>query len=155
MLEIVLNNYEKQLHIAMQVLIAGVFGGMVGLEREYADKPAGLRTHAFVACTAALLVGMADILIAHFAVETAPQTLRTDPIRIVEAIVTGVAFLGAGTIFRHQHEDAVEGLTTAASLLLVAGIGIAVALSQWILALVITVLTLLLLRVARLLKPNS
>ena len=76
----------------------------------------------------------------------------SDPgcIRIVEAVVTGTAFLGAGTIFRHRGADEhVEGLTTAASLLLVAAIGISVALKQIILAVLITLLTLVLLRVVR------
>ena len=70
----------------------------------------------------------------------------SDPIRIIEATVTGVAFLGAGTIFRHRDGDSIEGLTTAASLLLVAAIGLATALEQLLLAAVITGATLLLLR---------
>jgi putative Mg2+ transporter-C (MgtC) family protein len=65
-------------------------------------------------------------MVSHFAEETIAATLRVDPLRIVEAIVTGVAFLGAGTIFRHPHDRIIEGLTTGASLLLVAAIGIAV-----------------------------
>ncbi|HEX5764163.1 MAG TPA: MgtC/SapB family protein, partial [Woeseiaceae bacterium] len=74
--------------------------------------------------------------------------LRADPIRVVEAVVTGTAFLGAGTIFRDR-ERGVEGLTTAASLLLVGAIGISVALKQLLTAVLVTILTLLLLRAAR------
>jgi putative Mg2+ transporter-C (MgtC) family protein len=108
-----------------------------------------LRTHAILAAAACLLVRLGDTLVQSFAVETVPEVLRADPIRIVEAIVTGVAFLGAGTIFRDRERAAVEGLTTAASLLLVSAIGIAVALQQLILAAAVTALTLILLRTVR------
>lgn len=142
-------NWLVQLEIAAKVTIAGVLGGAVGLERELANRPAGLRTHALLAATAALLVALADRLVANFAVEGLAPVLRADPIRVVEAVVTGVAFLGAGTIFRHHGRDVVEGLTTAASLLLVAALGIAVALRQLLLAVLVTVLAVLLLRLLR------
>jgi putative Mg2+ transporter-C (MgtC) family protein len=142
-------NWIVQLEVAIKVMIAGALGGVVGLERELANRPAGLRTHAILAAAAAMLVGLADLLVAHFAVETIPELLRADPIRVVEAIVTGVAFLGAGTIFRHQNQDVVEGLTTAAALLLVSAIGIAVALGQLLLAALVALVSLVLLRVLR------
>ncbi|MEJ2115642.1 MAG: MgtC/SapB family protein, partial [Gammaproteobacteria bacterium] len=82
--------------------------------------------------------------------ELVGNILRVDPIRIVEAIVTGVAFLGVGTIFRHRNEDIIEGLTTAASLLFVAAIAIAVALKQLLLAIIITLLILVILRLTHL-----
>jgi putative Mg2+ transporter-C (MgtC) family protein len=81
--------------------------------------------------------------------------LRADPIRVVEAIVTGVGFIGAGTIFRHRHDDSIEGLTTAASMLLVAAIGVAVAMRQLLLAAIVTVLTLVLLRTIGKLVRNA
>ena len=139
-------NWLSQLEIAIKVAIAGFLAGLVGLERELADRPAGLRTHAVLGAAAALLVGMGDLLVEHFVDESVPAVLRADPIRIVEAVVTGVAFLGAGTIFRHRDGGTIEGLTTAASLLLVAAIGIAVALRQLLLAGLITLFTLILLR---------
>lgn len=147
MFDFVDTNWLEQIAVAIKVVIAGVLGGLIGLERELANRPAGLRTHAILAAASALLVGTVDLLIGHFSVETSPSILRADPIRVVEAIVTGVAFLGAGTIFRHRDKNTIEGLTTAASLLLVAAIGIAVALRQLLLAALITVLTLVLLRV--------
>jgi putative Mg2+ transporter-C (MgtC) family protein len=140
-------NWEPQLEALASVVIAAVLGGIVGMEREMANRPAGLRTHAILAAAACLLVRLGDPLVERFAAETVPEALQADPIRIVEAIVTGVAFLGAGTIFRH--EKSVEGLTTASSLLLVAAIGIAVALRQLLLAVIVTTLALLLLRVLR------
>lgn len=140
-------NWLAQLEVAAKVSIAGFLGGLIGLERELANRPAGLRTHAVLAAAAALFVGVTDLLLSQFANDTAPGILRADPIRVVEAIVTGVGFIGAGTIFRHRHSDAIEGLTTAASMLLVAAIGIAVAMRQLLLAAVVTILTLVLLRI--------
>lgn len=141
------SNWVQQLETVAAVLIAAVLGGVIGMERELANRPAGLRTHAILAAAAALLVGLSDSLIGYFVTESAPDVLRADPVRVIEAIVTGTAFLGAGTIFRHHDREAVEGLTTAASLLLVAAIGIAVGLRQLLLAILVTLLSLVLLRV--------
>jgi putative Mg2+ transporter-C (MgtC) family protein len=145
-MDLVDTNWLEQLEVAVKVVIAGGLGGIIGLERELANRPAGLRTHAILAAAAALLVGTADFLVDHFVDETAASILRADPIRVVEAIVTGVAFLGAGTIFRSRNDGTIEGLTTAASLLLVSAIGIAVALRQLLLAVLVTFVTLGLLR---------
>jgi putative Mg2+ transporter-C (MgtC) family protein len=153
--DIVDTNWTEQLEVIVKVLIAGILGGLIGLERELAYRPAGLRTHAILAAAAALLVGSTDILIGHFVGETAPAVLRADPIRVIEAIVTGVGFLGAGTIFRNRDATSIEGLTTAASLLLVAAIGITVALQQVLLAVLVTVFTLVLLRVVAWFVPAT
>ncbi len=146
-MELFETNWLAQVEIAIKVLIAGTFGGIVGLERELANRPAGLRTHALLASAAALLIGLGDLLVDRFAENTLPGVLRADPLRIVEAIVTGVAFLGAGTIFRHRESRIIEGLTTGASLLLVSAIGIAVGLGQLLLAVLVTIVSLILLRV--------
>ena len=134
-----------ELKVAGEVALAMVLGGLVGLEREAAHKPAGFRTHMLVAGAAALLVGLGHALIREFDHYTGLR-LQSDPIRIVEAIVTGVSFLGAGTIFRRNRGEQVEGLTTAAALLLCAALGICVAVERFILALSVTALTLLVLR---------
>ncbi|MBI3943865.1 MAG: MgtC/SapB family protein [Chloroflexi bacterium] len=122
-----------------------LLGGLIGLEREFADKPAGLRTQMLVAGAAALLVGLGNVLLQAFNPPD-PATIRSDPIRIVEAIITGVSFLGAGTIFRRSAENYVEGLTTAASILMSSGVGICVGLRQYIIAIGVTLLTLFVLR---------
>lgn len=142
-------NWRPQLEALASVVIAAILGGIVGMEREMANRPAGLRTHAILAAAACLLVRLGDTLVESFAAQSVPNVLQADPIRIIEAIVTGVAFLGAGTIFRDRQRGAVEGLTTAASLLLVSAIGVAVGLEQLILAASVTVLTLILLRTVR------
>ncbi|HEX8494598.1 MAG TPA: MgtC/SapB family protein [Pyrinomonadaceae bacterium] len=138
-------DWISQLEIIGEVALAMLLGGMIGIEREMADKPAGFRTHMLVAGAAALLVGLGDALLHRFNIG-ANEYLRSDPIRIVEAIVTGISFLGAGTIFRRERGEQVEGLTTAASILLCSAIGIAVALRQFVLAAGTTVLALLTLR---------
>lgn len=135
------NTYQIQ--ILAYVAISMFLGGLVGVDREIADKPAGLRTHMLVAGSATLLVSLGQIIVLEY--EVSSEVLRSDPIRIIEAIITGVSFLGAGTIIRRWSKK-VEGLTTAASLLLVAAIGICVALSQILLAVGVTLLVLLTLR---------
>lgn len=130
-----------ELQMLGKVIVAAFLGGLVGLEREFAERPAGLRTHMLVGATSAFFVMLATHLISSFE----PQDIVTvDPVRVVEAIVVGVSFLGAGTIFKYtrQGEGVVEGLTTSASILSVAAIGIAVALNAFIVAVGATVLNL-------------
>lgn len=147
--------WSPQLITVASVAIAAIMGGIVGIEREQANKPAGLRTHAVLASAACLLVELSSGLIGHFMTDATKSVLQADPIRVVEAIVTGTAFLGAGTIFVNRQESGVEGLTTAASLLLVAAIGISVAVGQIIVAIGVTALAWFLLRIARHLWPED
>lgn len=120
-------------------------GGLIGFERELAGKSAGLRTHMMIAGAAALLVALGDVLTLRYHGQPGiPVT--TDPIRIVEAVVTGVSFLGAGMIFRRGNNTEVHGLTTASGVLLTAGLGICVALRQIVLAVGLTLVTMLILR---------
>ncbi len=135
-----------QLRVLGQLVVAFVLGGVIGWEREAADKPAGLRTHMLVAGSAALLVGLSDILISHFGASKGSDLIRSDPVRIIVAVVTGVSFLGAGTIIRRAQGEHVEGLTTAASLLFAAAVGICVAIDQYLIAVGATVLVLVILR---------
>lgn len=131
-----------ELQMLGKIVIASLLGGFVGLEREFAEKPAGLRTHMLVGATSAFFVMLGTLMISIFDTQ---DFLRVDPLRMIEAIVVGISFLGAGTIFKYtrQGEGVVEGLTTSASILSVAAIGIAVALDALILAIGATVLNLL------------
>ena len=124
---------STELQILGKVALAALLGGLVGIEREFAERPAGLRTHMLVGATAALFVMLAEFLTSTFQPR---DILRVDPVRVIEAIVVGISFLGAGTIFKYtrQGEGVVEGLTTSASILSVAAIGIAVALDAYVLA---------------------
>ena len=143
-----------QVQIVGQVILAIILGAVVGIEREYADKPAGLRTHMLVAGSAALFVALSTIAVEQFEASLGNRIIRADPIRVMEAVITGISFLGAGTILRRSAKHQVEGLTTAASILAAAGVGIAVALSQLMLAVVVTFLTLLTLRGVPLLEKG-
>jgi putative Mg2+ transporter-C (MgtC) family protein len=128
------------------VAVAMLLGAMIGLEREIAGKPAGLRTHMLVTGAATLFVTLGDIVVQRFDAELGGQLVRSDPIRIIEAVITGVSFLGAGTIIRHGSRQSVEGLTTAASMLFATAVGVAVALSQLLLAVGLTLMVLVILR---------
>src|SRR5215471_10533637 len=123
------------------LVVAMVLGAAIGYEREVADKPAGMRTHVLVAGDSALLVLVGKALAARFGAELPSGLLRVDPIRIIESIVTGIAFLGAGTIIRREGTT-VEGLTTAATVLFTAAVGICVASRKFVLAVGATVLAL-------------
>lgn len=125
----------------LSVALAGLLGGLIGFEREFHDKPAGLRTHIFVAAGAALLMLLAEESLDFFVVQSRQGLVRADPIRVIQAIVVGISFLGAGTIV-HDRGEKVEGLTTAASIFFTAGIGIAVAVGKTALAVQTTILSL-------------
>jgi len=107
--------------IALRMLMAFCIGGLIGLEREMGDHPAGLRTHILVCVGSALLVILSIYGFAQFAYEF---NVRMDPARLAAQVVTGVGFLGAGTIMRTGMT--ISGLTTAASLWVVAALGLAV-----------------------------
>jgi len=107
---------ELRLELLGGLLLAAVLGGAIGWEREYSQKPAGLRTN--------ILICMAATLLTDLSAQVAAASTTADPGRIAAQIVTGVGFLGAGTIIRAQ--GGVTGLTTAATLWIVAGIGMAI-----------------------------
>lgn len=129
----------------MKIIIAIILGGLIGLERELASKPAGLRTHMLVTGVATLLVVMGDFMIQHYGESPYIQAVMADPIRIMEAIITGISFLGAGTIIFRNREQTVEGLTTAASILFASAIGMTVALEQYLLSVLVTILVMIIL----------
>jgi putative Mg2+ transporter-C (MgtC) family protein len=138
----------SQWAVILATAYAMLLGGVVGLERELKRRPAGFRTHMLVAGAAALLLGIGRLFVG----EGMPnvEALQIDPLRLVEAVVAGVAFIGAGTIFSHRSGRLVEGITTAASLLMVAVIGIAAGLGYHLLSFAATALTLVVLVVLRL-----
>jgi putative Mg2+ transporter-C (MgtC) family protein len=137
-----------ELQILGLVAFAAVLGGIIGFDRELADKPAGLRTHMVVAATSTLLISLANLILPNLEINA--EVVRTDPIRMIEALVTGITFLGAGTIIRQK--SGIEGLTTAASLLFVAAVGVTVGLSQFVLAIGLTLFNLVILRGVKLIE---
>lgn len=99
--------------IVLRLVLAAVFGAIVGYEREKKKMPAGLRTHMLV-CLGAALITLTSIMAFD----------GLEPARVAAGIVTGIGFLGAGTIFRDQNR--VRGITTAADIWVIAGVGLAV-----------------------------
>jgi putative Mg2+ transporter-C (MgtC) family protein len=142
-------DWSLQFIIIGEVALAMFLGGLIGIEREIANKPAGFRTHMLVAGAAALLVGLGEVVAVDFLKNVPNDAVRADPMRIIGAIVTGVSFLGAGTIFRNNKGEHVEGLTTAATILLSSAIGAAVSVKQFVLAVGVTILSLIVLRGVR------
>jgi|AntRauTorcE11897_2_1112592.scaffolds.fasta_scaffold13455_2 putative Mg2+ transporter-C (MgtC) family protein len=137
--------FDPQWAVILKVVYAIFLGGLVGLERELASKPAGLRTHMLVAGASTLFVILGDFMIRQFANTSFVETIQTDPIRIMEAIITGISFLGAGTIIFKDQQSTVEGLTTAASILFISAIGITVALNLFAMAGVLTLVVIVIL----------
>lgn len=132
--------WHDQLAVLLQVAWAMLLGGAIGVERELKNRPAGFRTHMLVAGAAALLVGLGDLLANHYDARPGHDILRLDAMRLISAVVSAVGFLGAGAIFR-RGGDRISGLTTAASLLMAATIGIAAGVRANLLALAVTGLT--------------
>lgn len=127
------------LDILVRLLAALGVGGLIGIERSYHGRPAGFRTHALVCMSTALLM-----LVTVYETRWFPAAFEgrvvLDPTRMVQGIMTGIGFLGAGTIM--QHGLSVRGLTTAASIWVTAAIGVLVGIGFAFPALVATVLTL-------------
>jgi putative Mg2+ transporter-C (MgtC) family protein len=135
--------FSNDIVILGEILLSVVLSGIIGYERELAHKPAGLRTHMLVAASATLILGLGDVVVSNF---QGTAQVTSDPIRLMEAVIVGVSFLGAGTILQREKDLHVEGLTTAASLLFTAVIGISVAVNQILLALGAVLLTLIITR---------
>ncbi|KQZ15007.1 hypothetical protein ASD44_13780 [Mesorhizobium sp. Root554] len=131
--------------IAARLLLATLFGALIGFEREWRDRPAGLRTHILV-CVASATFAILTIEIVHapmFAAGTMKEAVKVDPVRVVEAVTAGVAFLAAGVVIFTRGE--VKGLTTGAGMWLAGAIGVACGLGLWQVALFATLLALVVL----------
>ena len=123
----------------LRLFVAAMLGGVIGLEREYRAKEAGFRTHFLVALGSGLFMilsqfGFDDVL-AHY------EQVSLDPSRIASQVVTGIGFIGAGTIIFQKH--VVRGLTTAAGLWVTSAIGMTAGAGMYVLSIATTVLVLL------------
>lgn len=128
--------------VVVRLLVAAILGGLIGFERESARKSAGMRTHMLVAMGAAIFVMVPQLLGAEGA----------DNTRVIQGLVAGIGFLGAGAIL-NKGDDA-RGLTTAASIWLTAAVGMAAGLGRETLAVVSTLLALVVLAVIPRLAMN-
>ncbi len=131
--------------VVIRILSAALCGGLLGWEREVSDKPAGLRTNMLVAIGAST-AALAALQLYHAIADTYPgKVVSADPVRIVSGVIGGLGFLGAGAIIQSQGQ--VQGMTTAATIWVVGGIGVACGLGNYLLAVTTVIVTFLVLYV--------
>jgi putative Mg2+ transporter-C (MgtC) family protein len=121
---------ESLARITLRLIVAMIFGAVIGIQRERAGKPAGLRTHMLVSS------GTAVFVIASEEFGMNPDSVS----RVIQGLVTGIGFLGAGAILKIYDKREVEGLTTAAGIWMTAALGVAIGLGRFGVALVATLL---------------
>jgi putative Mg2+ transporter-C (MgtC) family protein len=132
--------------IGLRLVVAAVFGAAIGIEREWRQHPAGLRTHMLTALAAAVFTVLAGEILQS---QSFPDDMvRSDPIRVIEAVTSGVAFLAAGAII--QNRGGVKGLTTGAGMWLAGALGVAAGLGQFRIGLLAALLGLAILLILRL-----
>jgi putative Mg2+ transporter-C (MgtC) family protein len=136
---------QGELALLVRLLAAGALAALLGWEREAAHKPAGLRTHMLVGIASALFTVLAELAVGEH--PGSDEGLRSDPIRVIQAVAIGIGFLGSGVIFVSKSGESVRGLTTAASIWATAAIGIATGLGYYVLAVGAALLLLFVLRV--------
>ena len=125
--------------LAGRLALAALLGGILGLNREMALKPAGMRTHALVSLGAALAT------VTGLALAQPPGEDSAAPSRIIQGLVAGIGFVGSGVILRRTDNHTVEGLTTAASIWVIAVTGVAVGAGLWRASMIVVVISLVLL----------
>ncbi len=133
---------DYYLEIIARLLLASILGGIIGYERELTNRPAGFRTHILVCIGSALVMVTSEFMFNRYSSQTS-----MDPARLGAQVISGIGFLGAGTIIREGYN--VKGLTTAASLWAVACVGIAAGVGFYegaIVAAILIILTLILLK---------
>lgn len=137
--------------IAIRLLLAAALGAAIGFEREQKNRDAGLRTHMLTALAAAVFTVITFELF--YEVQAAPEKGSADPIRVIEAVTAGVAFLAAGAIIQSRGE--VKGLTTGAAMWLAGAIGVASGAGYYSIAAMATVFALVILSLIGSLQANS
>lgn len=120
------------LDITLKLLLAIALGGIIGLEREASQKPAGLRTHILTSVSAAMMMILSELMLA------GKGATSGDMLRVAAAVITGMGFIGAGTII--QSQGMVHGLTTASTLWTVTGLGLVVGAGYYLIAVIFAVL---------------
>ncbi len=130
-----LHNSEQLMHVIIRLVAAALLGALVGIQRESTRKPAGLRTH--------MLVSLAT---AAFVISCSSVGMSSDGLsRVIQGIVTGIGFIGAGSILKLGEQHEIRGLTTASSVWMTAAIGITVGLGSLGIAIMVTILALIIL----------
>lgn len=128
---------RQLVHVLIRLIASAIFGAVIGYQRESVGKPAGLRTHILVTVgTTVFVLGCSG------------YGMNSDGLsRVIQGIVTGIGFIGAGSILKISEEQDIKGLTTSAGIWVAAAIGVTVGLGGLGLALIATILTLIVLTV--------
>ncbi|MFN2414255.1 MAG: MgtC/SapB family protein [Pyrinomonadaceae bacterium] len=134
-----LGDVRQLVHVLVRLLAATLLGAVIGIQRERAGKPAGLRTHMLVT------LGTAVFVLACAGVGMSSDGLS----RVIQGIITGIGFIGAGSILKLSEERDVRGLTTAAGVWMTAAVGVAVGLGSLGVAILSTLFTLIILSFAK------
>jgi putative Mg2+ transporter-C (MgtC) family protein len=142
---------KETVDILVHLLVAMVAGGLIGLERSYYGRPAGFRTHTLV-CMASSVLMLVTIYQRDWFSGAMIETVRVDPTRMAQGIMTGIGFLGAGVIMKEG--ASIRGLTTAASIWITAAIGILAGVGFYSALTVVTILTLSTLTLYRLVEQQ-
>lgn len=142
---------KEYLSVLLHLSLAVLAGGLIGLERTYHGRPAGFRTHTLV-CTASGLLMQLTLYQWEMVAGMPLETVRVDPTRMAQGIMTGIGFLGAGVIVKERF--AVRGLTTAASIWITAAIGIVIGMGFYSAAIAGTALALGTLSIFRWVESN-
>lgn len=137
------------LEIAFRLVLAIVLAGVLGWDRESKDRPAGLRTYMLVALASAVFT----VLTFEIYETVSSGQSNADPIRIIEAVTAGVAFLAAGTII--QGRDSVRGLTTGAGMWMAGALGVAAGAGHYLLAIFAALLSFVILRFLHYITPSA
>lgn len=140
-----LDSPGRAAQMLIRIIIAVLLGGLVGMQREQAGKPAGVRTHMLVCLGTAVVV----LACAGMGMQYDAQS------RVIQGIVTGIGFIGAGSILKLNEERDIQGLTTAAGLWLTAAIGIACGVGTIGIALITAVVTVIVLALAGVIETRE
>ncbi|PIR57807.1 MAG: hypothetical protein COU71_02170 [Parcubacteria group bacterium CG10_big_fil_rev_8_21_14_0_10_38_31] len=124
----------QNLNIFLQLIVAALLGGVIGIERSVAHKTAGMRTYALVSMSASLFIIISNVVTTQYIGIT-----NFDPLRVASQVVVGIGFIGAGLIIFKRSK--LRGLTTAAGLWMAAGIGMAVGYELYAIAVFVSALT--------------
>ena len=136
--------YNETFQVILKLVLITVLAGIIGYERENSSKPAGLRTH--------ILVGISSVLVMICGIEIAATYGTNDPSRMPAQLLSGIGFIGAGTILSNGFK--VRGLTTASGLLAITCIGLAVGAGLYIYAIIATGIVYIILRYSYLVNSN-
>jgi putative Mg2+ transporter-C (MgtC) family protein len=141
----------ETIDILVRLIVAMVAGGLIGLERSYYGRPAGLRTHTLV-CMASSLLMLVTVYQRDWFSCVVNGNMNVDPTRMAQGIMTGIGFLGAGVIMKER--ASIRGLTTAASIWITAAIGILAGVGLYSVLTIVTILTLITLTLYRLIEER-